>query len=193
MRKSGPGASPFERLICVLLGAWALSYPTLGCRPVGEPSGPASVFFLVRHAEKLDESRDPPLTDLGNERARTLARMLADTQIDAIWSSDFLRTRNTGGPLSEATGVGIELYDTNDLPSLADTLLSSTGRHLVVGHSNTTPQLVRLLGGEPGADIADDEYDRLYVLVHRPGMGTTTALMRFAPVQRPPLPHAEGE
>jgi hypothetical protein len=62
---------------------------------------------------------------------------------------------------------------------LADELISSPGRCLVVGHSDTTPELVRLLGGEPGPVIADDEYDRLYLLVYRPGVGTSTVLLRF--------------
>ncbi len=71
------------------------------------------------------------------------------------------------------------LYDRDNLSELAEKLLAHPGRYLVVGHSDTTPELVRLLGGEPGSNIADDEYDRLYVLVHRAGIGTTTSLLRF--------------
>jgi hypothetical protein len=42
---------------------------------------------------------------------------------------------------------------------------SLTGAVVVIGHSNTLPELVRLLGGAPGTDIADDEFDRLYQLL----------------------------
>ncbi|WP_287815821.1 hypothetical protein [Pseudomonas sp.] len=38
------------------------------------------------------------------------------------------------------------------------------GPVLVVGHSNTLSELVRLFGGQPGAEIADNEYDRVYQL-----------------------------
>jgi hypothetical protein len=49
-----------------------------------------------------------------------------------------------------------------------------------VGHSNTVPELVRLFGGEPMGEIADDEYDRLYVVVPWDGLGGgPSALLRF--------------
>ena len=66
-------------------------------------------------------------------------------------------------------------------PELAAALLSSPGRHLVVGHSNTTPELVGLLGGDPSSPIPEDEYDRLYVVRHQPGSDATTLLLRFEP------------
>jgi len=52
------------------------------------------------------------------------------------------------------------------------------GRHLVLGHSNTTPQLVEALGGEPGAPIEEMEYDRLYIVTLMDGR-TSTVLLRF--------------
>ena len=43
--------------------------------------------------------------------------------------------------------------------------LGGGGRHLVVGHSNTVPELVALLGGDGGPPIDEaGEYDRLYVV-----------------------------
>ena len=52
-----------------------------------------------------------------------------------------------------------------------------SGAVLVVGHSNTLPELVRLFGGAPGADIADDEYDRLYQLAPAAGGAVRTTLL----------------
>jgi hypothetical protein len=49
----------------------------------------------------------------------------------------------------------------------------------VVGHSNTTTELVTLLGGEPGTEIEESsEYDRLYILTINPS-GVTTLLLRY--------------
>jgi len=79
--------------------------------------------------------------------------------------------RDTAAPLIEGLGIELRLYDSGNLEELAKELLLVSGRYLVVGHSNTTPGLAQLLGAEPGSDIADNEYDRLYVLVHRPGCG----------------------
>jgi broad specificity phosphatase PhoE len=145
--------------------------------PVAE--GAPSVFFLVRHAEKADQSEDPPLTEEGHARARALADLLRDAGITEIFSSDFERTRDTAAPLAGDLGLAVTPYDPTRLPELARTLLSSPGRVLVVGHSNTTPELAGLLGGEPGAPIPETEYDRLYVLHHHPGAGTTTTVLRL--------------
>ncbi len=153
------------------------------CQPAAETPTyvPESVFFLVRHAEKVDESEDSPLTDHGRRRAEALRSTLRDSGIEAIYSSDFVRTRDTAHPLAEELGMELILYDQNRLDDLARKLLDSPGRYLIVGHSNTTPVLAELLGGEPGAEISSDEYDRLYMLVHRPGAGTSTVVLRFEP------------
>jgi broad specificity phosphatase PhoE len=142
--------------------------------------GQGTVVYLVRHAEKEAEpAADPPLTAEGQARARALAHALADAGLTAIWSSDYARTRDTAVPVAEGTGLDVQLYDPRDLPGFASALRAQAGRFLVVGHSNTTPALVAMLGGEPGQPIDEpSEYDRLYVLVINGGV-TTTTLLRF--------------
>jgi phosphohistidine phosphatase SixA len=125
------------------------------------------VIFLVRHAEKdvVSMDTDSNLTEAGYIRAAELSRTLADAHISFVHSSDFIRTRNTAAPVADLFGLEIELYDPSDLHDLADTIKARGGRHLVVGHSNTTPVLVEILGGEPGLPIVEaTEYDRLYIL-----------------------------
>ncbi len=139
-----------------------------------------NVVVLVRHAEKLDDSRDAELSETGRARAEVLAALLKDMKIDTIYSSDYIRTRDTARPLAEALGLELELYNPGDLEALATKLRAAEGRILIVGHSNTTPRLVGLIGGEPGTDIADDEYDRLYIVVAGSG-GPVTSLLRFSP------------
>jgi phosphohistidine phosphatase SixA len=166
-------------------GVVALALTLSGCQPPVEapPASPESVFFLVRHAEKADQSEDPPLTETGRARAEALARTLKDAGVDGIFSSDFERTRDTAAPLASHLGLEVASYDPTALADLAKTLRASPGRYLVVGHSNTTPELAGLLGGEPGPPIPEDEYDRLYVLLHRPGEETSTIVLRLAPGQ----------
>ena len=170
------------------LAVVALASACLGCQPSVEVPATApeeSVFFLVRHAEKADQSDDPALTEQGHARAGDLARLLKDAGVGQIYSSDFVRTRDTAAPLAAALGLEVALYDPKDLPSLVQTLTSSPGRALVVGHSNTTPELAGLLGGEPGPPIPEDEYDRLYALTHRPAAGTTTVVLRLETPEAP--------
>lgn len=138
----------------------------------------ATVVYLVRHAEKLDESTDPPLIATGRERSEWLSQMLQDGGLTHIHTTDFERTRDTAAPISERLGIRPRLYDALELRDLADRLRATPGRHLVSGHSNTTPNLIRLLGGE-SSDIPEHEYDRLYVLTLNPDGTATTVLLRY--------------
>lgn len=157
-----------------------------GCTPSTEGNGKGPldeplVVFLVRHAEKIDESVDPDLNPDGYERAGELARVLSDAGIQYIHSSDFKRTRRTAGPLANQLELEIEIYDKWNLHELAEHVEHRGGRHLVVGHSNTTPALVEIFGGEPGSPIEEIfEYDRLYILSFDRNE-VNTVLLRYGP------------
>ena len=141
------------------------------------------LVFLVRHAERADDGgmapeEDPPLSVAGRERAQALASLLEDAGITHVHTSDYQRTRETAAPLAAATGLSASTYDVRDLGPFAVELLATPGRHLVVGHSNSTPELVTALGGDPHGEIATMEYDRLYVLSVGEE-GVRTILLRF--------------
>lgn len=157
--------------------------------PLAAPAaeGP-SLVVLVRHAEQAGSSaEDPGLTELGRARAWQLARLLADSGITRIHSSDTRRTRETASPLAERLGLPIEGYDPGELEALAERLRESRERALVVGHSNTTDELAVLLGGASAGSIVEEwEYDRLYLLTPDPGGGMAATLIRYGPpVNRP--------
>ncbi len=152
---------------------------------------PITTIFLVRHAEKADDgSADPPLTPRGRERAAALYDLLEGAGITGLYSTDYLRTRDTLAPFVDKLGLTVTIYDADGLAGLAERLKVLPGRHLVCGHSNTTPELVRLLGGDPGPGeaseaIADDEYDRLYILTRQSDGRITTVLQRYGERRRP--------
>lgn len=144
------------------------------------PSDSTIVVYLVRHAEKADDgTNDPPLTIAGQIRGQTLARLLKDASVESVFSTDLKRTRETGRPLADAQGLELEFYDPSDLQSFAEVVRAKPGTHLVVGHSNTTPVLVDLLGGDPEGTIDDMEYDRLYMLVIESGRPAVSVLLRY--------------
>lgn len=155
--------------------------------PATADSGGETVIYLVRHAEKVlvgedgEAPKDPALTEAGEARARALAHVLEAAEIDHVHSTDTRRTRDTAAPSAEAAGIDVAIYDGRALEAFAARLRSTPGRHLVVGHSNTTPALVEHLGGEPGPPIEEaNEYDRLYVLVfHGDESAVTTLSLRF--------------
>lgn len=144
------------------------------------------VVILVRHAERAEDGTDdPPISDAGRQRALLLADMLRDGGVSHVHTTDLKRTRQTGAPLAERLGLGFQVYDPTDLAGFAARLRATPGCHLVLGHSNTTPALVAALGGEAGAPIADDEYDRLYVVVIPAEGPVATTLLRFGAPARP--------
>lgn len=147
----------------------------------------ATVVYLLRHAETVpppyaETPPNPPLRDVGQARAKHLARMLAHAGVTHVWSSDYRRTQETAAPLGERLGLTVASYNPRALPDVAAMLRATMGRHVVVGHSNTTPQLVQHLGGDPGTPIADAwEFDRLYIVTLGPGAQATTIQLRYGP------------
>jgi len=122
-------------------------------------------LYLVRHAEKqANEDSDPGLTDAGNYRSEQLANWLHDKDIKKIWSSDYKRTRDTAVPFLSKIGLELTLYDPRDLPELAKKLLGNKENALVVGHSNTTPDLTRLLCQCVISDMDESEYNLLFIV-----------------------------
>ena len=138
-----------------------------------------TVLILVRHGEKVDESQDADLNDAGRARAQALAAVLKDAGIQAIYSTDYRRTLETVKPTAESTSKLIEVYDGDNLEGFAKDLRARGRRALVVGHSDTTPELVKLLGGEAASPIAPDEYDRMYILTLSADGKASTVLLRF--------------
>jgi len=121
-------------------------------------------LVLIRHAEKLDASSDPELSPAGQLRAAWTADWLQNRDIGAVWSSDYNRSRNTARPLAEKLGQEIRIYDPRDLPALAVQLQSEGLNALVVGHSNTTPQLAAILCECETEPMEETEYDRAFLL-----------------------------
>lgn len=135
----------------------------------GEGLDEDTVYYLFRHAEKLADSPDPGLTEDGQARAEKLAAMLKDEGVTRIFSSNYKRTRDTVGPLAEATGVEVEIYDPRDLPGFADQLREMDGVIIISGHSNTTPELTALLSGYATEPMEESEYDRFYMVTFYEG------------------------
>ena len=122
-------------------------------------------LYLVRHAEKqVDGGKDPALTDEGKHRSEHLAAWFLDKDINEAWSSDYKRTRDTAGPLLSALDLNLTLYDPRNLPELVEKLQARRNNAVVVGHSNTTPELTRLLCECVIPDMDESEYDRLIVV-----------------------------
>jgi phosphohistidine phosphatase SixA len=120
---------------------------------------------VVRHAEKLG-GPDPALSEAGQARVLRLQLLLDEWEFGQICSSDFNRTRQTAQPFATHSNLELTLYDPGDPHSLVELLKSddSGSPALVVGHSNTVPDLLRALGLANVKDMTDREYDHLFIV-----------------------------
>jgi len=122
-------------------------------------------IYLIRHAEKQsDGTKNPSLTKEGVKRAENIAQMLIDKNISAIYSSNYKRTKETAIPLAIKLNIEVAIYDPRKLKEFSKELLKTQGNILVVGHSNTTPNLAIFLGGDSYGKIDESEYNRVYHL-----------------------------
>ncbi len=131
-------------------------------------------YYLVRHAEKLNSTSDSPLSSTGHARATILRDTLAGKNISQIFASTFVRTQQTAQPLATANNLELTLYRPDTTAGFIARLKSVGSRNvLVVGHSNTIPEVVLGLCGET-VTIADDDFDNLFIVTIKRGWGQTT-------------------
>jgi phosphohistidine phosphatase SixA len=168
----------FSTLLILIVSLFACSKEQAS-ENVDEEQKPLLVF-LVRHAEKTNQKEDPGLSEAGKVRALELKKVLRSADIEYVHSSDFIRTRETALPTAEMFELTTKIYDPRDLEALAQKLKAIGGNHLVVGHSNTTPQLAGLLGGSAVSEINEkSEYDRLYIVSISANGDVSSVLMRY--------------
>jgi broad specificity phosphatase PhoE len=134
--------------------------------------------ILVRHSERLDNSTDSPLSDIGRARSERLASELKDAGITAIYTSQYRRTIETAEPLAKARGVKPEVVAADEETKLLERLRTVNANDvvLIVGHSNTLPALIKALGAKEVA-IADSDYTNLFILI--PALAPVLLRLRF--------------
>jgi phosphohistidine phosphatase SixA len=129
-------------------------------------------IFIVRHAEK-EAGKDPLLTAAGNARAGDLMRALQNEGIQKIYVSQYRRTQNTGDSLRLQLKIDTVHYTAD---TVCDNLINAIMEHgdfgktiLIVGHSNTLPQIIRKLGATdyPYGDLPDNAFDNLFMITYK--------------------------
>jgi len=168
----------FRSTACIALAGLVLTPPLASAQ---------TAVFVVRHAEKISET-DQRLTDAGRERAARLAKMLGAAGIRAIYATDTERAKDTGAPLAKALGLTVATYDVGGgegKPPDASAFVRSLRRDhprdavLVVGHSNTLPEILKALGCREEISIASQQYDDLFVVVPAGSGSPTPTLVRL--------------
>ena len=151
-----------------------------------------TTVLLVRHAEK-GAATNANLTTEGLDRADELVAVASEAGVSAVYATEWCRTAQTAQPLADALGLTIQvqqhshpeaglaacdpavpagLYsllppENDTTAELADEILAANQGKvvLVVGHSNTVPELVDRFGGGSFDPVGFGEaFDRLFVV-----------------------------
>ena len=125
-----------------------------------------STYYFIRHAEKVKaEDSNPELSSEGELRAKKWAEIFEDISFEAIYTTNFIRTRNTALPTAKDQELELSFYSPGKLDY--EKFLSETKGKivLIVGHSNTTPAFVnKLIGTEKYKLIDHDSFGNLYIV-----------------------------
>ncbi|MEJ7610781.1 MAG: histidine phosphatase family protein [Ferruginibacter sp.] len=122
--------------------------------------------YLVRHAEKAGSGpADGLKAPEGVNRANALKDYFKGKALHGVYSTNYPRTIQTAQPVAAVKGLAVLGYNNGD-SLLADILQKKNRRYVVVGHSNTIPQMIRAAGLDPSysGNIPDNEFDNLYII-----------------------------
>lgn len=151
----------------------------------GGPS--VTTVILVRHAEKAGHSGDVPLSEAGTARASELARVLGSIEFDAIYTTPYERTRKTAAPL--AAKLGLKAIEVSAEKTYAADMVKLVreehegGTVLIVGHSNTTRDVITALGATV-PEILDSQYDDLFIVTLVDGAPPKVLSLRYGADKR---------
>jgi len=128
-------------------------------------------IFIVRHAEKEDaigSDKDSELSDAGRNRAESLARMLRDAGVTAVYATEFKRTQQTAELVARAARMKVTVMPAQETEALVSNLREAKGNALVVAHSNTIPAIIKALGVDSPVSVGETDYDNVFVVVRDP-------------------------
>ena len=147
------------------------------------------IVFLLRHADRRPEPQDD-LAPAGVERARLLARMVGESGVSVGFCSEAVRARRTLEPLEHRLGDGLTIKVVRtDGPGGTDAHVQEIVRAvkrlpadavgIIVSHSNTVGPIIERLGGAAIGDIAEHEFDKLFVLFIDPSGAASLLRLRY--------------
>jgi len=127
-----------------------------------------TIFYLIRHAEKdrsNPENKDPSLTNKGIKRANNWASYFDTITLNSIYTTDYLRTKQTVFPMSKLKNITPKIYSPDELDINKFIKINQGKRVLISGHSNTTPHMVnKLIRESKYSNMLDSDNKSLYIV-----------------------------
>jgi len=137
------------------------------------PAAAQHNVYVMRHLNTPAGQPDPDLLPEGRQSAEALATWFRDEQPVAIYVSEYKRTRQSAAPLAARLGLTPIVYNPADTPGLIARVRAEHGAVLIVGHSNTVPDIVAALGGERPAALVHEDFGDIWRVA--PGGATIRA------------------
>ena len=127
-----------------------------------------TIFYLIRHAEKDrsdPDNKDPILTSEGIKRANHWASYFDTIPLNSIYTTDYIRTKQTVFPLSQLKNITPKIYSPDEL-DINQFMTNNNGKRVLIsGHSNTTPTMVnKLIGKSKYSDMSDSDNKSLFIV-----------------------------
>jgi 2,3-bisphosphoglycerate-dependent phosphoglycerate mutase len=147
-------------------------------------SATTTTIVVIRHAEKqIGTIDDAPLSPQGEQRATRIAQMFGDAEafgrVKQIYVTDTRRSQQTAAALAQRLSLKPVIVDPKASPDeIARRVLRENrgGLAIVVGHSNTVPQLVATMSRADAVPLmGDEDFDTMYV-VTVPTIGKASVL-----------------
>ena len=131
-----------------------------------ESQSPVTQIYVLRHTEKVDAtSEDPALSVAGIARAKYWKKVLQHIEFEQVFTTNFKRNIQTAELISESSSVKPELYYPLSFDVLKFINLIKGQKVLVIGHSNTIPDMVnRLIGETRYPPMSHENYNVLYII-----------------------------
>ena len=164
---------PFWRLAVIV-------FFTCFCLLVPLASMAQEAVFIIRHTEQAD-GEDPPLTDIGHQRAARLPSVFRDAGLRVIYTSETLRTIQTAQPLAKVLAIDSRIVPRREIEALVRRLavVHTQDRVLIVSHSQTIPVLLKALGHTADVPIGRDEYGSVFLVFPRQRMPPVVVRFHF--------------
>lgn len=139
-----------------------------------------TTYYFLRHAEKQRQNpndKNPHLTFKGYKRADNWAKVFKYVPLNAVYSTDYNRTKETAKPTADSKNLPILVYNPSNMYSESFQFNTKGKNVLVVGHSNTTPGFVnKVLGKNKYKQMDDNNNSSLFVVTVVDGVATCTVL-----------------
>jgi broad specificity phosphatase PhoE len=125
----------------------------------------STTYYFIRHAEKVDSSQNPDLSEKGLKRAELWNKIFSEIGFNEIYSTDYKRTLQTASPTATTKKIEVKIYNPKTLNIDSFKKETSGKKVLIVGHSNTTPKFVNdIINQNLFSDIEDATFGNLYIV-----------------------------